>query len=343
VTTGKAGIAAAEPNRNVGVEARKTYAAKLDDGIIQKYLSGMDILDIGYKGYENDVVAIVQQAIGIDVDYPGYDGRRLPFPDQSQDTVFSSHCLEHVENVQTALSEWFRVLKTNGFLILCVPHQHLYERKSSPPSKWNPDHRRFYTPATLLIDIEGALEPNTYRLRHLIDNDAGYDYSIPPDQHPAGCYEIELVIQRIKQPVWQLDASAQRRASSTVPSSAPLEQDSKRLNRKGDSHGRGFVIQDSGWGWGPASNGKTLFAGPTGSCGWFGGERPHLSGDGGAVWGERGQCREVVAALARERQRGSQADGRMAAAATAARARVAAGADRREAGPDVAGGGGRAG
>jgi hypothetical protein len=53
--------------------------------------------------------------------------------------------------------------------------------KSSPPSKWNPDHRGFYTPATLMIDIEGALEPNTYRLRHLIDNDAGYGYSIPPD------------------------------------------------------------------------------------------------------------------------------------------------------------------
>ena len=69
----------------------------------------------------------------------------------------------------------------------------------------------------------------------------------------------------------------------------------------------------------------------------------HLSGDDGAVWGERGQCREVVAALARERQRGSQADGWVAAAATAARARVAAGADRREAGLDLAGGGGRAG
>ena len=27
-----------------------------------------------------------------------------------------------------------------------------------------------------------------------------------------------------------------------------LEQDSKRLNRKGDSHERGIVIQDSGWG-----------------------------------------------------------------------------------------------
>jgi SAM-dependent methyltransferase len=207
--TGKAGVAAAQRDRNVGVEARKTYAAKLEDGFIEKYLSGMAILDVGYKGYENDVVPIVPQAIGIDVDFPGYDGCRLPFPDQSQDAVFSSHCLEHIEDAQAALSEWFRVLKTNGFLVLCVPHQHLYERKSSPPSIWNPDHRRFYTPATLLADIEGALVPNTYRLRHLTDNDAGYDYSIPPNQHPAGCYEIELVIQRIQQPAWQLRSGAQ--------------------------------------------------------------------------------------------------------------------------------------
>jgi SAM-dependent methyltransferase len=219
---GKAGVAAADPDRNVGVEARKTYAAKLDDGFIKKYLSGMAILDIGYKGYENNVVPIVPQAIGIDVDYPGYDGRRLPFPDRSQDAVFSSHCLEHVENARAAVNEWFRVLKTDGFLVLCVPHQHLYERKSTPPSMWNPDHRRFYTPATLLADIEGALEPNTYRLRHLADNDAHYDYSIPPDQHPAGCYEIELVIQRIKQPAWGLDASAEIGTPSAAPSSAPM-------------------------------------------------------------------------------------------------------------------------
>jgi hypothetical protein len=56
----------------------------------------------------------------------------------------------------------------------------------------------------------------------LIDNDAGYDYSIPPDQHPAGCYEIELVIQRIQQPAWQLGARAQIDAPPATPSSSPL-------------------------------------------------------------------------------------------------------------------------
>jgi SAM-dependent methyltransferase len=220
--TSTADVLGAEPDRHVGTEARKTYAAKLDNGFIEKYLSGTAILDIGYKGYEEDIVPIVPNAIGIDVGYPGYDGHILPFPDESQDAVFSSHCLEHVEDARTAISEWFRVLKTDGFLVICVPHQYLYERKSYPPSRWNPDHRRFYTPAILLIDIEETLKPNTYRVRHLADNDAGYDYSIPPDQHPGGCYEIEVVIQKIRQPAWRIDAVGQI-GPAAASSFAPLD------------------------------------------------------------------------------------------------------------------------
>src|SRR5262249_23569569 len=94
---------------------------------------------------------------------------------------------------------------------------------------------------------------------------------------------------------------------------------------------------------GPASNGKTLFAGSSGSCGWFSDERPFVSGDGSAVRGERCQRGEVDAALARDRQCGRQADGRLEAAVAQARARMAIGAARRETGSDLTRGGGRAG
>jgi len=92
------------------------------------------------------------------------------------------------------------------------------------------------------------------------------------------------------------------------------------------------VIQDAGWGGGPASDGKTLFAGPAGSCDWLGCKRPQVPGDGSAVWGERGQRCQVVAALAGERQRGGQADGRLETTAAEPRTGVVAGGDRREAG-----------
>ena len=85
-----------------------------------------------------------------------------------------------------------------------MPHQCLYEKKAAPPSRWNEDHKRFYTPGSLLAEFEESLPPNGYRIRHLTDNDLGYLYDIGPEQHAAGCYEIELVIQKIRPPAWDL-------------------------------------------------------------------------------------------------------------------------------------------
>ena len=196
-------------SRSVGTEARKSYAQKLRSGFIEAYLGGERVLDIGYKGYGEDAVPIVPQAIGVDLDYPGYDGRRLPFADGSQDAVYSSHCLEHITDHAGALQDWFRTLRVGGFLIIAVPHQFLYERKLGLPSIWNADHKRFYTPAALLQEVEQALAPNSYRVRHLADNDRDYDYGILPDRHAGGCYEIELVLEKIRQPEWRFLGEAE--------------------------------------------------------------------------------------------------------------------------------------
>ena len=120
------------------------------------------------------------------------------------DTVFSSHCLEHIEREQDAIRDWFRVLKVGGFLVCFVPHQALYEKRRELPSRWNGDHKRFYTPASLMAAIELALDVNSFRLRHLKDNDIGFDYALGPDVHSHGCYEIELVIEKIQRPDWTL-------------------------------------------------------------------------------------------------------------------------------------------
>ena len=78
---------------------------------------------------------------------------------------------------------------------------------------------------------------------------------------------------------------------------------------KGYSHALSFAIQGSGWGWGPASNGKTLFTGSARSGGCRGGGRLHLSRCGGAVWGERCQRGQMVAAVSGDRQCGGQTMG----------------------------------
>jgi SAM-dependent methyltransferase len=200
-----------DPDRPVGAESRKTYAVKIASGFFDRYLSGKAILDIGYKGGLDSVVPIVPQAIGVDLDYRGYDGKKLPFPDESQDAVYTSHCLEHIKDYQNAIREWFRVVKIGGYLVIIVPHQHLFERKRDLPSRNNPDHKRFYTPASLLREVEEALpESNSYRIRHLMDNDIGFDYSVTPLQAGVGCFEIELVLQRIEKPMWDLDDGTSR-------------------------------------------------------------------------------------------------------------------------------------
>jgi SAM-dependent methyltransferase len=161
-------------------------------------------IDIGYRGSQYYNIPVLNKSIGVDLDYPGYDGVTLPFNTASLDYVFSSHCLEHIDHSVAAIRDWFRVLRTRGHLIICVPHQFLYEKKRALPSRFNEDHKRFYTPGVLLREIEEALEPNTYRLRSLQDNDIGFNYGIPPEQHANGCYEIECVIQKIEKPSWEI-------------------------------------------------------------------------------------------------------------------------------------------
>ncbi len=188
--------------RQVGPEVRKTVQARLESGFFERYLAGLNVLDIGYRGSSPDNQPIVPHAIGIDLGYPGYDGKTLPFEDMTQDAVHSSHCLEHIPDPRTALAEWFRVLRHGGYLVLTVPHQQLYERKPTPTSRWGGnEHLRFYTPASLLLELETALPVGEFRVRSLQDNDAGFDYGLAPDRPPVDCcYEIEIVIQRIARP-----------------------------------------------------------------------------------------------------------------------------------------------
>ena len=184
--------------RNLGPEATKAHTRRMAGGFYDRYLTGSAILDIGYRGTTHNACPITPSAIGVDLDYPGYDGRRLPFAENSQDAVFASHVLEHIADDQNALLDWYRVVRIGGFLVICVPHHYIYERRPALPSLWNPDHRRTYTPLSLLVEISTALPENGYRIRHFVENDEDTEYAAPPDQPPGpGSYEIEIVLEKI--------------------------------------------------------------------------------------------------------------------------------------------------
>lgn len=185
-------------NRKVGPEASKTYFKKLNDGFFDKYCSGIG-LDIGPTGKGTvDVVSILPTAIALDLDYPGYNGTDLPFPNASQDYIFSSHCLEHITDYKTTLKEWMRALKVGGHLVISVPHRDLYEKKLTLPSRFNDDHKRFYTASSLCKEIEESLPINSFRIRHLLENDEGHWYEDDEFTHGRHCYEIEIVVEKLK-------------------------------------------------------------------------------------------------------------------------------------------------
>lgn len=209
-----------DPKRPVGYESRKAYARRCESGFWDRWIKGPVVLDIGFRGGIADAVSIVPGAIGIETDFivtdkdtpdefckiVTYDEFHLPFGDGVIGTVHASHVLEHIAPPEQYLTEWFRTLKVGGTLILTVPSAYLYERRFSvPPSRWSPEHLRPYTPTSLLYEIERALEPNTWRLRHMEDDDTGYDYSLPIDVHPVGCLEIVAVIEKISPPAWKVE------------------------------------------------------------------------------------------------------------------------------------------
>ena len=187
----------------IGVEAGKTIEDKRRTGFVADAFETGAILDIGYRGY-TDAEPVVAQAIGIELDYQGYDGRTLPFPDRSQDAVFSSHCLEHIEDFRNAIREWHRVLKVGGFLIIAVPHQFLYEKRRNLPSRWNADHKRFYTPASLLAEVELSLAPDSYRVRHSTTTTWATSTPFRPSSTPAAATRSS----------WCWNASSRRRGNS---------------------------------------------------------------------------------------------------------------------------------
>lgn len=86
------------------------------------------------------------------------DGAEKLAPTQ-WDLVFSSHCLEHIDDPSRALRAWWDLVRPGGHLMVIVPTWVHYERLVWPPSK-NSDHRTawvMYLQATdrPLIDLWG--------------------------------------------------------------------------------------------------------------------------------------------------------------------------------------------
>lgn len=117
--------------------------------------------------------------------------------------LFLHNVLQFLTETRQFLGLCFSKLSVGGLMIVTAPHQFLYERKLRLPSRRNPSHRRFYTPNTLLADLEEAIDPSEYRVRFLGESDLGYAAFAPLDADPGGGQDILLAIEKTVRPPWR--------------------------------------------------------------------------------------------------------------------------------------------
>lgn len=77
------------------------------------------------------------------------DALDATFKAGSADAVFSSHCLEHIEDYEAALRAWWALIKEGGHLCLYLPHAELYPRIGTHGA--NPDHKHDFLPADIVF------------------------------------------------------------------------------------------------------------------------------------------------------------------------------------------------
>ena len=86
------------------------------EDVTKKYCTGKGI-DIGASQWP------LEGAISIENEKHQNAYKLDNFEDDTLDFVFSSHCLEHLERWQIALSLWIRKIRYGGILFLYLPHQ----------------------------------------------------------------------------------------------------------------------------------------------------------------------------------------------------------------------------
>lgn len=128
-------------------ECSKSIARRLSNSnFISKYFRG-DGVDIGGKP---DPLSLYKELFPLvnDVktwDWEDGDAQYLETVDDNCfDFVHSSHCLEHLVDPAEGLRNWFRVLKPDGYLIITVPDEDMYEQGVFP-STFNGDHKWTFT------------------------------------------------------------------------------------------------------------------------------------------------------------------------------------------------------
>ena len=129
---------------------------------------------------------------------------------ESYDFVYSSNCLEHMWDSLAAWGQWWALVKFNGYMIISVPDEDLYEQgRFKTKSRWSKEHRCSFTihkkkswsrwSNNVLEMIEWLPDCQIIKIELV---DTNYDYSIPwgSKDQTLGDAEtfIEIVLRKVK-------------------------------------------------------------------------------------------------------------------------------------------------
>lgn len=155
--------------------------------LTQPFLKG-NVVDIGSQGWP-----VVPWAIQVELpekEYAHYtsgkvldqagvwrgDGRVLPFKDGMLDGVYSSHLLEDFNPWAPVLTEWIRVLKPGGHLVILVPEEDLWNHAVANGQPPNDAHKHCGRVGELTREVK-RIAPFEV-LEDRLTNCHPFDYSI---------------------------------------------------------------------------------------------------------------------------------------------------------------------
>lgn len=188
-------------------ETSKAKPRLIANGFYDKHIVGKKVIDVGVGRLDTHDGAdpICEWAEMHDKDICDATTMEV-YEDESFDTVYSSHILEHLSDPITAIKNWLRICKKGGVVFISVPHRDLYERKKTLPSKWNEDHKFFYFPDSSeppctfsLKDIvwqaiyNSGIKMNGMPNFDVIDTSTNHD---KPEEHANGEFSIEVIIYK---------------------------------------------------------------------------------------------------------------------------------------------------
>jgi SAM-dependent methyltransferase len=194
-------------------ECSKSIQRRLaDSNFIRKYFVGEGI-DIGGKPdpllLHSEFFPLMQ---GVKTwDWEDGDAQYLKgLGDCSLDFVHSSHCLEHLVDPFEGLRNWFRVVKEDGYLVVTVPDEDLYEQGVFP-STFNRDHKWTFTiyknsswseKSLNILDLVREIGPCAELIK-VEQLSSSYRFKLPRfDQTltPVGECGIEFIIRKRPEP-----------------------------------------------------------------------------------------------------------------------------------------------